>query len=94
VEGLARRGFAEGFRVVDGGLQTIGTGVRLGPRDLLIREFHRFEGVSDPDDMAIVYAVEGPNGIRGTVADAFGAYADPALGEVMSQVPVRPPNAG
>ena len=31
---------------------------RSAPEDLVIRTFYRFEGVSDPDDMAIVYAIE------------------------------------
>ena len=89
MDGLARRGFAESFRVVDGGLQTVGTSERLGPRDLVIREFHRFEGVSDPDDMSIVYAIESRDGTRGTLVDAFGVYADPAVGALLERVPIR-----
>lgn len=89
VDGLARRGFAEGFRVAEGGLRALGTGERLCPRNLVIRAFYRFEGISDPDDMAVVYAVESDNGLRGMLIDAFGTYADPALAAVLSQVPVR-----
>lgn len=61
----------------------------LGPADLLIREYHRFEGVSDPDDMAIVYAIEGKGGVRGTVTDAYGVYSDPAVSAVLADVPIR-----
>lgn len=89
LDGLTRRGFLEQFRVVDGGLQALGTGKRFRPDDLVIREFHRFEGMSDPDDMAIVYAIEGKGGIRGTLADAFGVYSDPATGAVLKDVPIR-----
>src|SRR5258707_15783028 len=78
VEELARRGFREGFRVVDGRLQALGTGAVLRSEDLLIREYYRFEGISDPADLAIVYALESKGGLRGTVTDAFGAYAAPA----------------
>ena len=89
LDGLTRRGFSEHFRVADGGLQALGTGARFRPDDLVIREFHRFEGMSDPDDMAIVYAIEGKGGIRGTLADAFGVYSDPATGAVLKDVPIR-----
>ncbi len=89
LDGLTRRGFSEQFRVVDGGLQALATGKRFSPDDLVIREFHRFEGVSDPDDMAIVYAIEGKGGVRGTLADAFGVYSDPATGAVLKDVPIR-----
>ena len=89
IEDLARRGFTEGFRVADGGLRAIGTGQRLRTEDLVIREYHRFEGVSDPDDMAIVYAIEGKGGIRGILADAFGVYSDPETAAVLKDIPIR-----
>jgi hypothetical protein len=89
VDELTRRGFAEDFRVSDGRLQVVGTGERLRPEDCVIVEYHRFEGISDPDDMAIVYGVETAGGARGTVVDAFGVYADPALSAVLRDVPIR-----
>jgi thiosulfate reductase cytochrome b subunit len=89
VEELARRGFTEGFRVVDGRLRALGTGEVLGPDDLLIREYYRFEGISDPDDMAIVYALEGKGGVRGTVTDAYGVYSDPAVSAILADVPIQ-----
>src|SRR5439155_1026798 len=42
IEELARRGFAEPFRVVDGVLRA--GGERVEPQHLVIREYHRFEG--------------------------------------------------
>ena len=89
VDDLTHRGFTEDFRVVDGKLRAIGTGEMVSSEDLVIREFHRFEGISDPDDMAIVYGVEARNGLRGTVVDAFGVYSDPALSAFLEHVPVR-----
>jgi hypothetical protein len=89
VDGLARRGFTEGFRVVDGRLRVLGTGKALRTEDLVIREYHRFEGISDPDDMAIVYGVESKDGVRGTLVDAFGVYADPTLSALLEDVPIR-----
>ena len=89
VDDLTRRGFTEDFRAVDGRLRTSGTGATVAPEDLVIREYHRFEGISDPDDMAIVYGVEARNGLRGTVVDAFGVYSDPALGALLEHVPFR-----
>ena len=67
VDDLRRRGFTEGLRVIDGGLRTIGSGEAVRAEDLVIREVHRVEGVSDPDDMAIVYGIEGRRG-RNTMA--------------------------
>lgn len=85
---LARRGFTADFRAVDGGLRAA-TGETLRPRDLVIREVHRFEGVSDPDDSEVLYAIESTSGVRGTLADAFGVYADPTTGAALQDVPIR-----
>jgi hypothetical protein len=84
---LAQRGFREGFRVVEGGLQTITTGKVLQPTELVIREAYRFEGVSDPDDMAVVYALATTTGVQGALVDAFGVYADPAKSAVLAKIP-------
>ncbi|HWP76378.1 MAG TPA: hypothetical protein VNU03_17800 [Methylomirabilota bacterium] len=91
VDELTRRGFSEDFRVVDGRLQVVGTRERLRPEDCAIVEYHRFEGISDPDDMAIVYGIETVSGTRGTVVDAFGVYSDPALSAALRDVSIRGP---
>ena len=89
IDELARRGFTDWFRVVEGNLRVLTTGKLLKPEDLVIREVYRFEGISDPDDMAIVYAIESTAGIRGTLIDAFGVYADPAMAAVLADVPIK-----
>jgi hypothetical protein len=33
--------------------------------------------------MAVVYAIEGRGGTRGILTDAYGAYADPAVGAML-----------
>jgi hypothetical protein len=88
VDELGRRGFTEGLRVIDGGLRATGTGEPVRTEDLVIREVYRFEGISDPDDMAIVYGIEGRRGLRATVVDAFGVYSDPALSALMEKVAI------
>jgi len=59
------------------------------PDEVVIREYRRFEGVSDPDDMSIVYAIETEGGTRGTLVDAYGVYSDPAVSTFLSTVPMR-----
>jgi hypothetical protein len=73
------------------GLRAAEGGRTFRADELLIREFHRFEGVSDPDDMSIVYAIESRDGTRGTLVDAFGVYASPAVALVLERVPIRRP---
>jgi hypothetical protein len=48
-----------------------------------------FEGVSDPDDLSVLYAIEAQDGTRGVVADAFCPYANPDLGAFLKTVKRR-----
>jgi hypothetical protein len=86
---LARRGYTANFEYLDGVFTAVDSGRTFRPEDLTIVEHHRFEGESDPDDMAIVYAIESRDGTRGVLVDAFGSYATPMLGEFLSRVRVH-----
>ena len=89
LDDLARRGFGARFGVAGDGLRVNEGGRTFTADELTIREFYRFEGVSDPDDMSIVYVIESRDGTRGTLVDAFGVYANPAVGRVLERVPIR-----
>ena len=85
IDRLERDGFTEQFTVKDGALHSR-AGATFAPRDVTIREFGRYEGVSNPSDESVVYAIESRDGVRGTLVDAFGAYADPAVAEFVAAV--------
>jgi hypothetical protein len=61
----------------------------LNPDDFEIVEVHRFEGASDPSDTSVVYAVEGKNGKRGVLVDAYGAYAVEYSPEMLKKLDIR-----
>ncbi len=85
---LEGRGFTANFGVVGDALQVLDSGKVLRPEEIVVREVHRFEGASDPDDMSVIYAIEGADGTRGVLVDAFGVYADPAVGALLKNVPM------
>ena len=87
---LARRGFTEHFILANGKLRADESGKVFAADEVMVSEYHRFEGASDPDDMAILYAIQTQSGLRGTLADAFGVYADPGVGAFIRKVVVRP----
>ena len=86
MDDLTRRGFSEQFKLESDGLRGVQSGQTFGPSQVRIVEQYRFEGVSDPDDMSIVYAIETRSGVRGTLTDAFGVYADPRVGAFVRKV--------
>lgn len=89
IESLSRQGFTENFEVVGNRLRALASGKTFGAGEVIIRDYHRFEGVSDPDDMSIVYAIESENGTRGILVDAFGVYSNPGVSAFLRDVPIR-----
>ena len=87
---LAGRGFTEHFIMVNETLRGVDSKTMFWADEVTVAEYHRFEGASDPDDMAILYAVQTRSGARGTLADAFGIYADPRVGDFMREVMAHP----
>ena len=90
---LERLGFTAQFAAQGRHLRVTHSDRRFRPEDVRIRDYYRFEGASDPDDMSVVYALEARDGTRGVLVDAFGSYADPMVGALLSRMRVDPPAA-
>jgi hypothetical protein len=85
---LDAAGFCDGFRAEPGGLRALAAGRVFAPEELVVEDVRRFEGESDPDDMAIVFALRSQSGdVRGTFTTEYGAMlADPAAAAMMSRL--------
>ena len=86
---LVVRGFTENFEFIEGMLRDVDTGLSYTADELTIVEHHRFEGMSDPDDMSIVYAIVSSDGRRGLLVDAFGPYSNYDLGYFLEKVKIQ-----
>jgi len=87
---LERCGYTADFVVERGDtLRVSGTNRRYAAAGAHIRDFYRFEGTSDPDDMSVIYAVETDDGTRGTLIDAFGTYANPDIAAIVDRMDFR-----
>jgi len=82
-----KNGYTEQFRVGSRGFHAAAEGSpTYAPEDISIINFYRFEGESDPGDNAILYIIETKDGLKGTLVDAYGLYADAKISEFMKQV--------
>lgn len=79
-------GFSEDFKATDRGLTSVSDGKHYFPEEISIVNFFRFEGYSDPEDNSILYAIETYDGRKGTLVDAYGAYANPDVTNIIKQV--------
>lgn len=62
--------------------------IKLGPEEFHVDEVHRFEGMNDPDDSSVLYAISSKRGIKGLLVDAYGAYASSLSPEMMSSLKI------
>jgi hypothetical protein len=70
---LASRGFVHDLLADDGQVRDTATGERHDPEFLVIAEVVRFEGASDPDEQAILFALATASGAPlGTYATVYG----------------------
>ena len=83
---MIAQGYTDDFRATDDGLQSLRTDKVYKPEEINIVNFYRFEGVSNPDDMAILYVIEASDGVKGTIVDAFGTYSSYELHEFIKAV--------
>ena len=83
---LKKRGFKANFKVNENEKLVDSEGNQFAPSDVTLVEFHRFEGISNPADSTIIYAVETNKNIKGTVVDSFGADASEVTSEFMNKV--------
>ena len=71
-----RQGFSAHFIVLRNSLYVAFTNKHYLPEQLQIQDVYRYEGLTDPSDNGIIYALIAPDGTRGTVVDAYGVYAN------------------
>lgn len=85
VNALVARGYTEDFAMEPECIHCASLQIRLHPEDFQIDEFYRFEGMSNPDDNSVVYAISSLDGtLKGLLVDAYGVYAEnvsPAMAE-------------
>jgi hypothetical protein len=79
-------GFKEDFKATSGGLRSLSTDKLYSAEQVRVINLFRFEGFSDPDDNAILYLIETDDGLKGTLVDAYGTYADPLVYKFFMEV--------
>lgn len=92
LEALKKKGFTYDFNLTAHALevhQDDGVPIKLSPDDFTIVEIFRFEGMSNPSDGSILYAIESNDGINGTLVSSYGVYADSMSNEMIKKLDTR-----
>ncbi len=84
---LKKDGYKTDFKVsAEGRLCTMENKDEFSPEEVRIVDFYRFEGESDPDDMSILYVIETKSGLKGTISNSYGPYADSNVDSFLKKV--------
>src|SRR5947208_3470895 len=86
---LESQGYTDQYKVEKGKLLDLTIDKKYKAKDVKAVNFFRFEGITDPEDMSILYAIETSDGRKGTLVDAYGMYSDDDTGAFMQAVEVN-----
>jgi len=86
MNGLKEEGYTLDFDLQKDGIYCREQDLKLGPNEFSIDEFYRFEGMTNPSDSSILYAISSSGAkVMGTLVDAYGAYSDKLSGDMIAK---------
>jgi hypothetical protein len=89
VNDLKKRGYREDFNLQPHCLECTTHNVQWEPENFVVDEYHRFEGMSNPDDNSIVFAISSTDGVKGTLVDAYGMYSENLTEPMIKRLAVK-----
>lgn len=88
---LQERGYRDNFQATGAGLEALDARRPYSPEDVIIDEIVRFEGMSSPDDAAILFAIRTDDGVKGTYACPYGPSITQHDADVVKHLARRDP---
>ncbi|WP_203293996.1 phosphoribosylpyrophosphate synthetase [Luteirhabdus pelagi] len=88
VDFFTENGYEEDFEAEDDKIIGNFSRKEYQPLDLLIIDYYRFEGATDPDDEVAVFAIKAKDGSKGTLVMTYGAEQNQNA-ELLRKIPRR-----
>jgi len=86
INDLKARGYDRDFNLRETCIECSKSGTQLSAVDFEITETYHFDGSTDVDDEVVLYAIESKTGLKGTMVNAYGAYADTASDAIIAKL--------
>src|SRR5688572_28881443 len=83
---LKASGYEDDLKLGADSIECQSRDVRLRPEDFHVDQVHRFEGMTNPDDSAVMYAISSPKGMKGLLVDTYGAYSESISPEMIDKL--------
>jgi quercetin dioxygenase-like cupin family protein len=92
---LKSEGYTVDFNLDDNCLACHSNSLKIHPEEFTVDKHYRFEGMSDPDDEAIVYAISSSiHNIKGTLVDGYGPSSDKASFDLINALKEKSSTVG
>lgn len=83
---LKEQGYSRDFNLLFDKIECSETKNTYDAMTFKVDRFFRFEGMNDPDDSAILFAISASDGSKGVLVDAYGVYAANVSPEMMDRL--------
>jgi hypothetical protein len=84
VNKLKKEGYTEDFNLHENSLVAQSNYIRVYPDEFIVDKHYRFEGISDPADEAVVYAISSDKyNLKGILVNGYGMYSDAAADDML-----------
>lgn len=84
---LQKIGYTYDFNLDNDCISYAGGQKRLNPEEFTIDKVFRFEGMTDPGDESVIYAISSSDKeIKGILVNAFGIYSDPVSDKMVKKL--------
>jgi hypothetical protein len=85
---LKARGYTSDFNLHPEWIECVPLNVKLGPSQFHVDEVYRFEGMTNPDDSSVIFAISTPQGVKGILIDAYGVYSESLSREMIKRLKI------
>jgi Fe2+ or Zn2+ uptake regulation protein len=84
---LRKEGYTIDFNLKQNGLFHEATGAHIQHHEFVVDKYYRFEGMTDPADEAILYAISSSDHqLKGVLVNGYGMYSDALTNEMIAKL--------
>ncbi len=85
---LKKEGYIQDFNLHPEWLERPQLDLKLKPEEFHVDKVYRFEGMNNPDDSEVLFAISSSKGGKGLLLDAYGAYAESLSSDMIQKLRV------
>jgi len=88
IQGLKKDGYEYDFNLHPDVIECADVRQKFAPNEFHVDAVYRFEGMTNPDDSSVLYAISANQGLKGLLVDAYGVYAESLTPEMIKKLTI------